>query len=268
MKKQAVSILVTINKNYLSPLTVMLYSYMQNNHYLTSVYIMNKDLTSTDFNYLKSKLNNKLIKLIDIKVNDTKLKNAPVSKRFPITMYYRLLAYLYLPDYIDRILYLDPDIIVNQNIYELFNLDLENNYYAAATHVKGIVKLLNNLRLGLTKQNPYINSGVLLINLKELRKKLIPEEHIYQYIKQNKYKLCLPDQDVLSKVYANKIKLIDSSIYNATEKMVKKYQVTWIVSNSKIIHYCGRNKPWKENYHGVLNQVYQKYAKQILIKNT
>ena len=40
---------------------------------------------------------NNLITIIDIKIDDSKLANAPVSKQFPITMYYRLFAHLYLP---------------------------------------------------------------------------------------------------------------------------------------------------------------------------
>jgi len=267
MKRQVINVLVTVNKKYLNPLAVMLYSYIKNNQYKTNVYIMNTDLTSNDYDSLYKKLNSKLIKLIDIKVDDHKLVNAPVSSRFPITMYYRLLAYLYLPLNLNKILYLDPDLIVNQNIYELYNLDLENNYYAAASHVNGLIKLFNDIRLGLKRHEPYINSGVLLINLQELRKNIISEERIYQYINRNKYKLCLPDQDVLSKVYAGRIKLIDDKIYNATEKMVKRYSEEWLLKNSKIIHYCGRNKPWNNNYQGVLNKVYHKYASDILTKN-
>lgn len=267
MKDKTLNLLVTINKRYLNPLVVMLYSYIKNNSYKTNVYIMNTDLDGEDINYIYSRLNNKLIKVIDIKVNDQELSNAPVSKRFPITMYYRLFAYLYLPNDLERVLYLDPDLIVNQNILELYNLELNDNYYAGASHVKGMVKLFNDLRLGMKKDNPYINSGVLLINLSELRRSKITERDIYQYIHSNKYKLCLPDQDVLSKIYAGKIKLIDEKIYNATEKMIGTYSEAWMINNSKIIHYCGKNKPWNECYQGVLNKVYQKYASEVLTKN-
>lgn len=44
MKKTPINILVTINKKYINPLIVMLYSLIKNNRYKMNVYIMNKDL--------------------------------------------------------------------------------------------------------------------------------------------------------------------------------------------------------------------------------
>mgnify|MGYP003300613518 CR=1 FL=1 len=210
MKKSPINILVTINKNYINPLIVMLYSLIKNNSYKTNVYIMNKDLEKKDIDYIREKVNSDLITIIDIKIDDSKLANAPVSKQFPVTMYYRLFAHLYLPKNVNKVLYLDPDIIVDKDIMELYNLNINRFCYAGATHVKGIVKLFNDIRLGLSKKDPYINSGVLMINLNEIRKVKIKEKDIYKYISSNKYKLCLPDQDILSKLYIRRIKLIDA----------------------------------------------------------
>lgn len=263
MKKSPINILVTINKNYINPLIVMLYSYIKNNAYKTNIYIMNKDLEQKDIDYIAKKVNSDLITIIDIKIDDSKLANAPVSKQFPITMYYRLFAHLYLPKNVNKVLYLDPDIIVDKDIMELYNLNINRFCYAGATHVKGIVKLFNNIRLGLSKNDPYINSGVLMINLNEIRKVKIKEKDIYEYIRLNKHKFCLPDQDVLSKVYAGRIKLIDTKIYNVSEKMVNACTYEWIEDNSKIIHYCGKNKPWNDKYKGVLNKFYNKYSCEI-----
>ena len=94
MKKSPINILVTINKNYINPLIVMLYSYIKNNAYKTNIYIMNKDLEQKDIDYIAKKVNSDLITIIDIKIDDSKLANVPVSKQFPITMYYRLFAHL------------------------------------------------------------------------------------------------------------------------------------------------------------------------------
>ena len=263
MKKSPINILVTINKKYINPLIVMLYSLIKNNSYKTNVYIMNKDLEKKDIDYIREKVNSDLITIIDIKIDDSKLANAPVSKQFPITMYYRLFAHLYLPKNVNKVLYLDPDVIIDKNIMELYSINMNHFCYAGATHVKGIVKLFNDIRLGLSKKDPYINSGVLMINLNEIRKVKIKEKDIYEYIRLNKHKLCLPDQDVLSKVYAGKIKLIDTKIYNVSEKMVNACTFEWIENNSKIIHYCGKNKPWNAKYKGVLNKFYNKYSCEI-----
>ncbi len=257
-------ILVTINKNYIDPLMVMLYSYIKNNPYLTTVYVMNTDLEEKDLKKIRDHLDEKL-KIVDIKVDDSGLQNAPVSKKFPITMYYRLFAWKYLPKNIDKVLYLDPDIIIKEDITDLYNTNLKENYFAAATHVGFFVKLFNDIRLHIKYKDIYVNSGVLLMNLKELRKSSISEKEIYIYIHKHKKKLFLPDQDIISALYNSKILKLDTTIYNFTEKMVNKYPLTWVEENTKIIHYCGKNKPWKKTYRGKLNSYYHQYEKELFI---
>lgn len=46
------------------------------------------------------------------------------------------------------------------------------------------------------------------------------------------------------------------TMYNADPRNTEKIDVDWLRKNGVIIHYCGRNKPWKENYMGVLNVFY------------
>ena len=38
-----------------------------------------------------------------------------------------------------------------------------------------------------------------------------------------------------------------------------KIDLKWVKKNTKIIHYIGKNKPWKENYKGILKVYYDKY---------
>lgn len=65
----------------------------------------------------------------------------------------------------------------------------------------------------------------------------------------------------------NKIKKVDSEIYNLSERMVvlhnlkienkdNKIDIDWVRKNTVIVHYCGRNKPWKDNYIGMLDHFY------------
>lgn len=260
-----IHILVTINRNYIYPLLIMLYSYIQNNPYQTTVFIMNTDLTEEDIRIIKESVD-KRIEIRNIKIDDRKLQGAPVSKKFPITMYYRLFAYKYLPKNINKVLYLDPDIIIKGNLMDLYHLNMMDSYYIATTHVGCLVKYFNDIRLKIKHKNIYVNSGVLLMNLKALRKSVVNENTIYTYIDKNKRKLFLPDQDILSKLYQGKIQQIDASLYNFTEKMLKKYSLDWVDKNTKIIHYCGKNKPWKKKYYGMLNKYYLQYEQEVKLK--
>lgn len=264
------NILVTLNSNYLNVLIVMLKSLAVSNKYKKfDVYVMNNSLTEQDINYLKDNTF-KNINIIDLKVNDTELDKAPVTKRYPKEMYYRILASYYLPKKVNKILYLDPDLVVINKIDKLYNLDLDNYYFAAASHIWGMLQTFNRIRLRMRNSDIYINSGVMLMNIKLLRKEQNKED-VYDFIRRNKNNLMLPDQDVISGLYANKILPLDPYVYNMTEKLLKQtyfmphISERWIKDNSVIIHYCGRNKPWNKLYKGSLNSFYD-YYKNIKIK--
>lgn len=198
-------------------------------------------------------------------VNDKLLKDFPISNRYPLEIYYRLFASVLLPETIDRILYLDVDLIVISSLRELYETDFEGNLYCACSHVEEKMTKLNSRRLKTEETVPYINTGVLLMNLEKLRKCFDPEK-ILDYVKVNKKRLILFDQDVLTALYGNQTKLLDYKKYNLSERMLALYNlrhpvdgidIDWIRKNGVIIHYCGRNKPWKENYMGMLDVFYK-----------
>lgn len=258
------NILVTLNSNYLDVLIVMLKSLaFSNKHKKFDVYVMNNSLTLKDIEYLKENAL-KNINIIDLKVNDKELEKAPVTKRYPKEMYYRILAAYYLPKKVDRILYLDPDLVVINRIDKLYNMKLDNYYFAAASHIWGILQTFNRIRLRMNNDDIYINSGVMLMNIKLLRSEQNRND-VYEFIRKNKNKLMLPDQDVISGLYANKILPLDPYVYNMTEKLLNQsyfmphINERWIKENSVIIHYCGKNKPWKKDYKGTLNKFYDYY---------
>jgi lipopolysaccharide biosynthesis glycosyltransferase len=76
----------------------------------------------------------------------------------------------------------------------------------------------------------------------------------------------LPDQDILTALYGDKIKLVDTMRYNLSDRIFglynadpksKKINVDWVRKNSAIIHYCGKNKPWKDNYAGPMGVFFE-----------
>ena len=194
-----------------------------------------------------------------IEVKEEEFKGFPISSRYPLEIYYRLFASDLLPKTLDRILYLDVDIVVIQSLRELYNMDFESNLYIASSHVNERMTHLNAKRLGLKEDVPYINTGVLLMNLELLRKQLNKQD-ILNYVNAYKKNLVLFDQDVLTALYGDKTKLVDYRKYNLSERMMNFYNLRnprsridldWVKKNSVIIHYCGRMKPWKGKYIGL-----------------
>lgn len=263
------NVLVTLDKNYIPYLNVMITSLL--NHNKDSyfyIYLLHSSIEEEDVTVTRSILETKG-ELIMINAEDINLEGAPTTSRYPKEIYYRIFAAKYLPDTIDRILYLDPDIIVNGSLKKLYDLPLENYFFAAASHTGAFLRKFNEIRLDMEDEALYINSGVMLMNLELLRKEQNVED-VFEFIEKRKNQLILPDQDIISSLYGTRIYALDTFIFNMTENLFrmhapfeKKLDLEWVENNSVIIHYCGRNKPWKETYVGVLNKFYNETVSQM-----
>lgn len=259
---QDINILVTLDKNYIPQLNVMLSSLIYSNPqcrftvYLLHSSIEDEELLETEHILGRSGY------LVPVKAKGIGLENVPVTSGYPKEIYYRIFAAKYLPKDLERVLYLDPDIIVNGSILDLYHLPMEDYYFAAASHIGDFMHKINELRLDMDEESPYVNSGVMLMNLERLRREQNYED-VFHFIEKQKSKLILPDQDIISSLYGTKIYEINSFRYNMKESMYQKHSMfekdlnlQWVRENSVIIHYCGRNKPWKDNYFGQLNIFY------------
>lgn len=264
-------ILVTLDRNYLKVLTVMLYSLSQSDpEGVYTVYVVNNTLTEEDFASLSALLPR--TELVNVRVPEDLLQNAPVSDRYPTEMYYRLFAARYLPQQLERILYLDPDLVVLHSLRSLYQIDFDGKLFAAASHIESrTFRELNRRRLHLSEHAKYLNSGVMMMNLALLRKE--SPQTILDYIQSHKATLLLPDQDVLNALYADRTIPLDPLVYNLGEKYLRlknlhlppaeKLTLDWVRSNTAIVHYYGRNKPWKEHYRGSLGIFYHEWEQQL-----
>ena len=140
--------------------------------------------------------------------------------------------------------------------------------FCACTHAREFLTRVNQLRLGLGQAVPYINTGVLLMNLAALRQEQ-DEQAVIDYAKDRGQWFMLPDQDIITALYGSRIRLLDTMIYNLSDRMLATYNanplnekrpLSWVKANAAIIHYCGSNKPWKKNYIGVLDCFYHEVA--------
>ena len=270
------NILLTINKKYVKLVNILLNSIqLSNKDTKFDVYILHRELDIEDKNIIESGLDLNKFNIKMIKIDEEEVKNFPqYQKRYPKEIYFRLFATKYLPENIDKILYLDSDTLVINKLDELYNMDFEGNFYIATTHVKKILRKINEVRLRIDDDVPYINTGVLLINLKELRKIDVQKE-VCEFVENNSKKLMLPDQDIITALYGEKIKIVDALKYNLGDRDLNIYNLNhiknpiglkWVKENTVIIHYYGRNKPWNKNYRGKLGVFY--YRLERILRGT
>lgn len=264
------NLLFAIDDNVVDQLLTTLYSIQENTpkESLSVYVIQNPKLKQTD--KITAFCEKTKIEYHPIIIGDGLFKDAPTTDRYPATIYYRLLAQEFLPKDIDRILYLDVDILVINSLLPLYNLSFDGDLYAAASHsalTSDVTDPINKLRLGNYEAESYYNSGVLLMNLPLIREQVHAKD-IFKYIEDNKLALFLPDQDVLNGLYGHQFKQVPDEIYNYDARMSTIYQalgagawdLDWVIQNTVILHFCGRDKPWKPEYRGRYSGLYKHYA--------
>ena len=261
-----ISILAALDEHYLPQLHVLLTSLRLNNpgeH--IDLYLLQSAVSPEGLAGVERQCAAFGYGFFPVLVDDTLFQGAPVSRQYPKEMYYRLLASRLLPDTLDRVLYLDPDILVLNPLRPLWETDLEGNLFAAAAHT-GKTELANSVnRMRLNSGSDYYNSGVLLMDLAAARREIDPEE-IFRYVAEHKKELLLPDQDLLNALYGRRILPLDDALWNYDARNYNNYRLRsagthdlpWVMEHTAILHFCGKAKPWKPGYvyrFGVLYQI-------------
>lgn len=146
----------------------------------------------------------------------------------------------------DKIIYLDLDLYFNKGLDKLWNTDFEGNYLC------GVAESTSTIH----DNKGYINTGVLLLNLRAMRENHI-DIKICKLI-QNK-KLHFPDQDAINKICKGKIKYISRS-FNITDTTYKSptYGISPVVFHTTFPKLWNRDsnfyKKWKTNTEKALRE--------------
>ena len=167
------------------------------------------------------------------------------------TTYYRLLIGDLLPKEFDKCIYLDVDLCVCKDLSELFNIDLQNNYIAGVISPNYYFsKEKECKRLNISNMKQYINAGMLVMNLKQIREDNITKT----FIELSKRNYNSQDQDVLNVACFGKILTLPPK-YNAQvmklqennpllRSIYKEEDIIEAKNKPTIIHYSNKNKPW------------------------
>ena len=165
---------------------------------------------------------------------------------YTIDTYTRLWVADFFPDHVDKVLYLDSDMVVVGNIAELWNTELGDSVVGAVT-IPGSTRCA---AYGIPERFGYFQSGVLLINLKRWRGDRIFDV-LQHYVAHNAEKIVDADQDVLNAcLYDRRLPL--SYIWNVIAPFYFSYHPLGIPDaelqtarrNARIIHFNGPSKPW------------------------
>jgi lipopolysaccharide biosynthesis glycosyltransferase len=186
----------------------------------------------------------------------------PLGRHGAMT-YLRLLLPDSLPPGVERVLYLDSDLLIRHSLDELWNEVAWETAIAGVPDFSGplvssYTALPNWEELGLPPEAPYINAGVLAMNLRLWRSNNYSEailEHNAKYRGLNRY----ADQDGINAVLCCSCQALDlkwnvpaylefDRLYERLDSSSSKGRVKAnpreLIEHGSILHFIGSRKPW------------------------
>ncbi|MCL1944449.1 MAG: glycosyltransferase family 8 protein [Firmicutes bacterium] len=299
-----IPIALCLNKAFINPACVVMYSTLKNSNPLTryKFFLISRDIDDSDLQLI----NQRLAKFQAVFTCEIKFISDEQYASIPSTLYYskeacfRVFIPLLLQEY-DKLIYLDCDVLVCQDLTQLYQVELQEKAYAACSE-KPIYKLVWNPLITnrmkekykffekmdfdiLDDNSHYVNSGVMLINNNYWQN----NNYCYRILEFIKQHSCdknfnCPDQDAINFVNRqdgkNKFLKLNLKFNLFSEFFIEKVDV----NNPKfrellkmlninidknnifspvIIHFATNPKPWDKSNKSIFCEDYRKYANEI-----
>lgn len=263
-----VSIVLAADENYSRYCMVTLTSILENTTSFLNVYILTSGFSEmTERRFMNYELSYNC-KIHFVTIDETALQGVPLPKELShinIVTYYRLLISSVLPDDIDKIIYLDCDIIVRHDIAELASIQIDG-YAISAVMESPYEDRKDRERLQIPLEYGYFNAGVLLINLSYWREHRLDLVFL-SYLKNHSRNILYHDQDILNatlydKTLAMPVTWNTSTVLYIRAKMSKKRikAMHGILSDPALVHFVYIPKPWQSNCENPWKAEYGKYC--------
>ncbi|MCM0592691.2 MAG: glycosyltransferase family 8 protein [Gloeotrichia echinulata IR180] len=255
---QPIVVVCAADNNYAMPLAVTVRSALANlkSNRKMSLFILDGGISKFNQRKIIKSLPSEQVDISWIKIDNRVLDNLVLTRHLTVTCYYRLLITKFLSQELDKVIYLDSDMVVTGNLENLWNIDLGNNYVLAVQDdVELYISMSSGLRnyheLGIDPDSKYFNSGLLVINLEKWRSENIGEK-VIEYVKHNR-EYVQNDQDGLNAVLAGKW----GELHPRWNQMPRIYHYSsWkdspfaediyneLLHQPNIIHFTNSPKPW------------------------
>ncbi|MFA5644329.1 MAG: glycosyltransferase family 8 protein [Patescibacteria group bacterium] len=270
-KKNIIPIVFTFDDNYIVPAGVAIKSLLHSGKRDTwyKIYCLYNNLSDEN----RKKLD-KIAKINWLKIDNNIFANSPVTSEYPVDVYYRLMIHDILPQH-EKIIYSDVDVLFHDDLSEIYNMDLDNAYWAGVPLEKN--EKVDDKIISFQKGNPddpkYLSghtkftenknefifaSGFMVINSKKMRQDNMTQKFL-ETIKTFKDRIKMFDLDVLNLAcQKNSIKKLpfsfcvfedilyaknyrETNSYPFLEKVFSNKELVKGIINPVISHYTGSN---------------------------
>lgn len=233
-----------VDKNFMFGAAISMTSVLLHNNDLNIHFHLFTDYIDTDYQQRIEKLAKQFATNISIYVMDaSELKVLPSGHAWSHAMYFRFVAFEYLGEQIDSLLYIDADVMCKGSLLELTQVNLDKYVAAVVTDVD------DSPARDIEENRDYFNSGVIYANLKKWKDQNFINAAFDILLDKNN-QLSFPDQDVLNIIFLNKVIFLErkfNAIYGIKQELKNKDLLQYkkyITNDTILIHYVGVTKPW------------------------
>ncbi|MCJ1708728.1 glycosyltransferase [Microbacterium sp. VKM Ac-2923] len=183
------------------------------------------------------------------------------SRPYPPAAYARLLLPALLPPSLDRVVYLDADMVVRHDILPLWNEPFDGDVLFAVRdlpldngNAARIARTVDQEKYPYSAENTYFQSGLLVIDLATFRSENIAER-AFAFLAEYPT-MQFPDQDALNALLSTRTRLIDprwnqmTAVFAYPDSSIEPSpfspeDLAALQRDPHIVHYSGRPKPWE-----------------------
>jgi lipopolysaccharide biosynthesis glycosyltransferase len=263
VSKNIIPVIASSDDNYAYPSGVMFISLLENtkNPERFHLFIIDGDITEKKKHNLQIEIEKRGSQLTFLTVNDAIYADFPTKAHITAPAYYRISIPELFHESVTRAIYLDCDLIIKNDLQNLWDIELEGNAIAAAENISSSTYKISGLR-----QSDYFNSGVMIIDLRKWRENDIPNK-VRNFKIEHPELICTNDQCALNGVFKGQWKRLplnwnfQSGLYRSssqTKRIIKDDPKNPIWSPF-IIHYIGWYKPWLTPCYHPLASEYNRY---------
>ena len=238
--------------NYVQHCMAMLCSLFENNkEYEIIVHLLHSGLSDGNQRIMSALACRYKGKIVFYNIDPSYFKGVelnPTHTWLSMATYYRFLIPSLVSTDVDRILYLDCDVIVLKDVSQLYHLELDDYGVAAIQDCTPFDQKHRNA-MGLEMDNRTFCAGVMMINLKYWREHN-SQQKLFDYARRKREMLRMEDQDVLNFVFRNKWFLLPYKwgktplAVAPVDKAQKWFDIKEFVNEPCIYHYAAFLKPW------------------------
>lgn len=278
MNEKDLHVILATDNNYAEFVAVVIVSLLQTNPQFESIHVhlLANGVSDATVQKIQRHLPQERGQLHVYDISDLEQRlGIQVPNTIAISAYARLFMASLLPADLDRVLYLDCDIVVSDNIIEFWKTNLDG--FLVAGVLDTLYSVTAKTDVGLSTDAPYVNSGVLLINLKSWREENMQQCFLDFLLSHNGH-VTHHDQGIINATCHGRMQVIHPRYNLASNYLSHPYKLLTSMNNPfysegeveeakkhpAIIHFTEGfyNRPWVKNSKHPLAERFNYFHKQ------